>query len=151
MASGIRTSVKIEGLEALRRQLRQLPEELQKKALGDAVAKGANLIRDEARVRAPFLTGMLKRSIRSTRSVRRGSEAAAFVGVRRLTKKTLRKLGFKGDAFYWKFLEFGTSKQPAQPFLRPAFDSKKEKAVEVIKQVLADGIAKAVVKLGGRA
>lgn len=28
-----------------------------------------------------------------------------------------------GDTYYWRFLEFGTSKMPAQPFMRPAAES----------------------------
>lgn len=40
------------------------------------------------------------------------------------------------DAYYWRFVEFGTSKMPARPFLRPAFESQKEKAVQVFSAVL---------------
>lgn len=165
LSRGIKTSMKIEGLEELRKALRLLPEELQKKSLGDAVAKGASVIRDEAKRLAPVLKepskhrtpGLLRRMIRSTRGVRNGSEAAAFVSVRRLVKKALakakaktKKSGAELDPFYWAFIEFGTSKRKAHPFLRPAFDTQKEKAAEQIKQALAEGLAKAAAKVRGR-
>jgi HK97 gp10 family phage protein len=39
-----------------------------------------------------------------------------------------------GRAYYWdRFVEFGTSKMPAQPFARPAYDADKEQAAEAIQ------------------
>lgn len=164
MASGIRTSMKIEGLDQLRRNLRDLPINVQTRVLGNAVAKGAKVIADEARARAPVLKepddrrepGLLKRMVRATRGVRRDSEAAAFVSVRRLFGKALGrfkeksgKSGSHGDPWYWKFVEFefGNSNARAQPFIRPAFDTKKEAAAEEIKRALADGIQREAGKL----
>ena len=53
MASGVKTSVKIEGLDELRRALQQLPERLQANVLSKAVQKGALLIVADARPRGP--------------------------------------------------------------------------------------------------
>jgi HK97 gp10 family phage protein len=40
-----------------------------------------------------------------------------------------------GDTFYWRFIEFGTSKLRAQPFLRPAMENNLDAATtEFIKQ-----------------
>ena len=47
-----------------------------------------------------------------------------------------------------KFLERGTEKMSARPFLRPAFDAKKQTALDVIIAKLKDGVAKAQAKLG---
>jgi HK97 gp10 family phage protein len=41
-------------------------------------------------------------------------------------------------AFYWRFIEFGTSRMAAKPFMRPAFDSSKQTAREAIKNKLRD-------------
>lgn len=35
---------------------------------------------------------------------------------------------------WWWWLEFGTSRRPAQPFIRPAFEAQKAAAVEAMKQ-----------------
>jgi HK97 gp10 family phage protein len=48
-----------------------------------------------------------------------------------------------GDFFYSSFVEFGTVKNNAKPFLRPAFENNKEVAVNIIKDKLANAIAKA--------
>jgi HK97 gp10 family phage protein len=39
----------------------------------------------------------------------------------------------KGDPFYGLFQEFGTSKQPAQPFMRPAFEATKDQALAAMQ------------------
>mgnify|MGYP001594404085 CR=1 FL=1 len=74
----------MEGLDGLRIALRELPDRIQSKVLQDAVAKGAVVVRNEARAGPLVDTGLLRRSIRSTRGKRRDSEASAFVSVRRL-------------------------------------------------------------------
>ncbi|MNT67142.1 hypothetical protein D3C72_2052590 [compost metagenome] len=40
------------------------------------------------------------------------------------------------EAFYGRFLEFGTSKMAAQPFLRPAFEAKKGPAAAAVDEVI---------------
>ncbi|NCQ29162.1 MAG: hypothetical protein GW802_17310, partial [Armatimonadetes bacterium] len=42
----------------------------------------------------------------------------------------------------WRFIEFGTSKMPAKPFLRPAFEGQKENAVKAIGAKLDERIQK---------
>lgn len=157
----------MEGLEELRRAFRELPAELQKRELAAAVSQGAKVIRDDAAARAPVLktpdprrtAGLLRRMIRATRGVRNGSEASAFVSVRRLSRaawqKFKRAAGNLGavnpnDAFYWRFVEFGTSKVQAQPFLRPAFDSKKMVAAEKIKTALRESIERVAKTVAGK-
>ena len=60
----------------------------------------------------------------------------------KLTKKQ-RAAGLT-DAFYGRFVEYGTAKSAPQPFLRPAYDQNKERAVEAIK----DRIEKRLKKVG---
>jgi HK97 gp10 family phage protein len=49
-----------------------------------------------------------------------------------------------GPLFYARFLEFGTSHQPAYPFLRPAFEAHKAELPEVVAADIKDGLDKAV-------
>ena len=42
----------------------------------------------------------------------------------------------KKKAFYGKFVEHGTSRMAAQPFLRPAYDAKKAEAAAIARAVL---------------
>jgi len=167
-ASGIKSNIKIEGLEELRRALRDLPEALlQTQALSAGVSAGAKVMRDEARSRVLILKkpdkrrtpGLVRRMLRATRGIRRSSEVSAFVSVRRLTAKAIGKFKRKTgkdaadnplDPFYWSILEFGKSTRTAHPFLRPAFDTKKEAAAHAIKDGLRKGIEKAAAKVKGR-
>ncbi len=55
----------------------------------------------------------------------------------------------KGDitkAYYGKFSEYGTSREPARPWMRTAFDESKESAYQKIEQELTGGIYNAFKK-----
>ena len=57
------------------------------------------------------------------------------------------------EAFYGSFQEFGTAHHAAQPFARPAFDSEKEKALQLLaaalwRELAARGVNRGTV-LGG--
>jgi len=134
-------TVNITGLKELQQALNQLPLEIQKRPLRSAVSAGAKVIVDEAKRLAPQgETGNLRKALyryRSRSQSSRGQETF-LVGVRKGKKnyvdsaknRRLNRVGKKytveGEAYYWRFIEFGTSKMPARPFLRPAFESKKE-------------------------
>jgi HK97 gp10 family phage protein len=70
------------------------------------------------------------------------------------TSKNIRegKIGlnyqFYGPLFYARFLEFGTSHQPAYPFLRPAFEENKSALPSLIRDELAAAIDRTVRRLG---
>jgi HK97 gp10 family phage protein len=158
------TKVEVKGLKELRDVLtRKLPIELQGKPVQNALSKAARPIVREARRLAPERTGRLKRAIYSFRSrASTRTRQSRLIGVRSGKR-------FKGkDAFYWKWVEFGrgavTRKRgvlgtpsngffgrevkavPARPFLRPAFQSQKERSVEEFRRSLAPEIEKAAKK-----
>lgn len=51
---------------------------------------------------------------------------------------------------YWWLVEFGTSRQAARPFLRPAFETRKEQAARVIKTSIQRGLDVIALELGRR-
>ena len=143
----------------------QLPQRLDNKLLNQGLIAGARVVRDEARRRAPVLkipdprrrAGTLRRSIRAMRIRPPHYAATAIVRVRGLTRKQIgafkKKRGAGGannpnDPFYWRFVEFGTSTMGARPFLRPAFESKKEAAVRLAIATLRPLVAAEINKLG---
>ena len=150
-------SVKIDGLRELAAALRALPDKLAKNGLRAGVYAGAKVIQDEAKLRAPVYTGpveqghpppgTLKRAIimKQIREESGQRHQVFFVTVR--SGKKYQKQGKKGnlsqDAFYWRWVEFGSTKMAARPFLRPAFEAKKEAAVEAIKNKLAERVEEA--------
>ena len=155
-------SVKIEGLKELQEAMNQLPLEIQKRPLRSAVSAGAKVIMDEAIRGAPQgETGNLRKAIYRyrSRSQSRTGQETFLVGVRKGKKEYVdsarnrrfgrvgKKYTVEGEAFYWRFVEFGTSKMPARPFLRPAFESKKNQAVETIRNRLAIAIEQTAKKM----
>ncbi|NBU45443.1 MAG: HK97 gp10 family phage protein [Betaproteobacteria bacterium] len=154
-------TVRIEGLAELNRALRELPQRIANRGLRTAVYAGAKVIRDEARHRAPKAAqslgtkqpsaGTLKRSVimKHIRELSGGGRQTFYVLVRQ--GKKYRNQGKRGnlsqDAWYWRFVEFGTVKMSARPFLRPAFDMKKNDALTAIKTRLAERIEQAAREL----
>ena len=144
-------SVQIKGLDALAKALKELPDRVAKNGLRAAVYAGAKVIRDEAKLQALVATGTLKRAVilKQIPELSSKNKQTFFVTVRQ--GKKYRKQGKKGnlsqDAWYWRFVEFGTVKMSARPFLRPAFDIKKNDALTAIKTRLAERIEQAAREL----
>lgn len=145
------TIVKVHGLSELSEALRQMPKKLAGQALGASVKAGANFIMKVARDNVPVDTGAMKKAIVSYR--KRGSRPDNItyqVGVT-MKKKFHRKKKtgtvFRKDrwgemqtAYYWRFVEFGTIKMAARPFLRPAFDTRAGEALAMIKLMLQKAV-----------
>lgn len=143
MASSV--SVKVEGLKDLGDRMKGLTEQMNNRIARAATAAGAVVIRNAAQQKVPVLTGNLKKNI-IVKRIPKGeasltSEHIVTVRQGKLTKKQ-RAAGL-GDAFYGRFVEYGTARMPAQPFLRPAYDQNKEKAVQAIKDRIEKRLAKA--------
>lgn len=140
-----RVTVKVAGLSELGRRLSQLASDVGGRVARAAVAAGAQTIKRQAILNAPVATGNLKRNIitKRLRKSEHGLTEAQIVTVRqgRVTAKQADR-GLR-DAFYARYVEFGTVKTPARPFLRPAFDAKKEAAVDAMRERLAARITKA--------
>lgn len=66
---------------------------------------------------------------------------------RRKTKLLGRKDSYEsyGDLFYGPFVEYGTVKMAARPFLRPAFDNGKGEAIQAMKSRIEARLKKAGV------
>lgn len=158
--------IKVEGMAELAKALKALPAEIAGKnggPLRKAIGRAAVVIRDDARRRAPVDTGNLRDNIIAVRKRKspQGTEGY-FVEVRRKRRKYANTRANRrkgrvgktyeslGEAYYGMFVELGTAKMPAQPFLRPAFESKKVEAVETFRVELAKGIDQAARKLRGR-
>lgn len=151
-------SVEVKGLKELNEALKQLPERVARNALRGATSAGASVLRKEAASRAPVYTGpiakghppagTLKRAIyqKQIRELSSLLKQTFYVGVR-TGKKARDRRGRSLDAYYWWWVEFGTAKMAARPFMRPAFEAKKRAAVERIKQYLAERIPREVEKL----
>ena len=160
-------SMQITGLAELTRTLGTLPAVLTKRVLLGAVASGASVIRQEAIRRAPYYTGSvqaghpppgtLRKAIYQTRLSRECTPTREVWIVSVKKGKALRavKRGKKTvnlDAYYASWVEFGTAKMAARPFMRPAFETQKGNAFAAMdaymRKVLPDAVAGASFALG---
>lgn len=113
------------GLLDLSKELEVLSKAESSNVLRQATRASAAVFRDEARRLAPKRTGKLARNIVVVSQRGRQGEAVAGVHVRSKGKSSNRN-----NAFYWRFVELGTSDMVAIPFIRPAYDGKQEEAVQ---------------------
>ncbi|HEL3778129.1 HK97-gp10 family putative phage morphogenesis protein [Stenotrophomonas forensis] len=145
--------VSIQGLDGLLRSLREAPKAIQGRAVQTGMRKGGNVIRDDARRRAPKESGFMASQIVTRRANSRSRQRADVgqggeyftVGVKTgrrrkyANTKRNRRRGRVGKvyeeagwAYYWRFVEFGTKKMRASPFLTPAGEAKGPEAAQVI-------------------
>lgn len=149
-------TMNLTGFKELAEKLKQLGPRVAKNGLRAAVSSGAAVIRNEARSRAPVDTGEMRKDIHIKREkdARGGETVAAKYSVFVLSGKKSRISGkarnVDKNSYYWRFVELGTSKMAAQPFMRPAFESKKEAAVEAIGKKLDERIQKEAAALAGQ-
>jgi HK97 gp10 family phage protein len=134
MVQAIAGKLSIQGAKALERRLAKLDSKLARKTARQAVRAAAKVVLAEARNRATVDSGATRKSIkiRSGRSRKKKTV---------LLKVELGAGFFKGKTFYASFLEFGTSARAARPFLRPAFEAKKEAAAEAMVGVLRQAVS----------
>lgn len=152
--------VNIQGLDGLLDRLKALPKEISGKAGGPvkkSLVAGAKLIADESKmtlqaaINRPNVDGIISRAtgfLKSSIQVKRASNPPRGVA-EKVSVRVKRGKTADGTSVtkYGKALEFGTVKQVATPWLRPAFESKKEAALNVIVSALRDAVAKAEKKV----
>lgn len=138
-------TVKIEGLSQLGARMKELSADMNKKIARAATGAAASVIKKAATSKVPRDTGNLAKNVIAKRIPpgESGLTSQHIVTVRqgKLTEK--QKGSGLQDAFYGRFVEFGTVNMPAQPFLRPAFDENKERAIQAMKDRIASRLAKA--------
>ena len=138
-------NMKLNGAKEVARVLNQLPDELSAKVLNSALRSGTNIIKKEIIAKAPVSDeqseknkkyGHLKDNIR--------------VSAVKKTKDRIELALHNRKAFWALFIEFGTSKTPARPFMRPALDANADKAIRKIVETLSKGLDKTAEKLAGK-
>lgn len=151
-------TVDVKGLAELSKKIKLLPDRFAARGMRRALRRGANVIRDAARNNAKrFDDPLTKEAIYKNVAVMGGGarrEKAAGgpimrVGMRGGARFNPLASGLPGGntTGYWRFLEFGTSNQAAQPFMRPALASSAERALSVIVESATDELDKELAKL----
>lgn len=168
----------VDGLKELQAALAELPKTAQGAALADAVRAGGNVIRDEARQRAPKHAGpyegkkksqqrpgTLKRGIvtRMKRNLAEGWATASITVSKKAWYGRLVEMGHRIVGRLPKGAKGGVRKRarlaqhalgrhvPPHPFLRPAIDVKAQEAVNALRDALVPAIVKQWAKLARKA
>jgi HK97 gp10 family phage protein len=162
-------TVKIDGLAEVMARMSALPQEIaggNKSPLLVTLRRMGSRIAKDAQSRVPVDTGTLRDNIITSRlpkKRRAAGEEGVEVTVRYKAKgykdnarnRRLGRVGgdYKnyGPLFYAKFLEFGTSKMQARPFMTAAFEANKGALPEIFKTEMSRAIEEAVQKLARKA
>jgi HK97 gp10 family phage protein len=126
MAATNSVTIQITGVEALKGKFEALGGAVSAKNLRVALRAGGMVVMNDAKARVPVLTGNLRRSIALSDGP---GDAEVTIGT---------------DVEYAPYVEFGTSRMAAQPYLRPALDENHEEITRTISDALADLIDGAV-------
>lgn len=123
---------------ALTAMLDRLEEVASESVLRQAAVAGARVVHAEVKLRAPVDLGIYEgKQGRHPAGFLRNNILIAYddeVSVPgRLASYVVT---WSREAFYGRFLEFGTSKMAAQPFLRPAFEAKRKAAAQAVGEVI---------------
>lgn len=147
---------KFEGTDNLRKNLDMLAGDVQLRTARAAGRKAANIIRDAAKANAatlddPETANSIAANIvvqTSTKDLKRTGDLWFRIGVlggARSRADNEKNPG--GDTFYWRFIELGTSKLPARPFLLPALRDNIEKATQTFITEFDKGLTRAVNRM----
>jgi HK97 gp10 family phage protein len=134
--------VHIEGLKELDDALAALPEATAKNVLRRILREAGQPIDDAWRQAAPVLSGELSKSGGVSTKLTRRQASSAKEG-----KSYVEIYVGPGPNPQSVLQEFGTATQPPQPYLRPAWESNKERALDIIVNGLRGEILKAATRL----
>lgn len=145
-------SVNISGAREIEAVLRDLPERVARNAVKSSLMAGGAVVVKELKATAPVGPdpggksrktasggsknyGKLRDNIRRGTIHVTGASLAIGVGI--------------GRAFWGMFQEFGTSRMPAHPWFRRAWEKSKVGALDAIGRALGKGVEREALKLSG--
>jgi HK97 gp10 family phage protein len=118
--------MKIDGMENLLAEIEKLGKagsKIENRALKEA----GDVVKEFIVKEVPVRTGKLKQSITV-------SNVKTKDGVKRV------EVGPDKDGYYGKFVEFGTVKMKANPFMSRGYETSKEEAMSIIEKNLKEGL-----------
>lgn len=110
------------------KQIRERLKKIKKTVSNDieqALVNSALIVERDAKINAPVDTGLMRSTI--THNLGNEDTNNPYVDIISPTE-------------YSKYVEFGTSKQPAQPFLFPAYNNNKQKILKEIAKAMKKGV-----------
>ena len=126
------TGIELQGLGELQKRI----EELGRKGSrieNEALRKAAEPILDDAKRTSAFhdQSGDLRKGLKISKVKKLSGTKYVLVGIEK---------GDNSNIYYGKFLEWGTSKMSARPFLGPSYEKNKKEVIETLKEELRKGL-----------
>ncbi len=158
----IKTEIK--GVPELLKKIQGLSYDAKYKGGRFALRKAAQVIRNQVRINAKSLDDKATPEDISANIVERWNsrrykstgELAFRIGVlggARQPKKTIGELqdntNAGGVTYYWRFLEFGTEKMAARPFMRPSVEQSAQRATDTFIDQFNKSVDR-TIKKGGK-
>ena len=139
MSTGFGFDIGVEGeesIEGLYLALKKLPLHLTDEVHTNALKKAAKLLEWRIMVTVPEDTGLLASDLRIAKTkYPKSGEHQVIVGFRKRTG---------GHGYLAHFHEFGTSKMPAKPFMRPADEKTKSEQEQIYTEQLQKEVDKRI-------
>lgn len=115
-------------------------------AIRPAAQAGAQVFFDEVKARAPRSEKMHFTKGKKQSYAPGNLQAAIYQAFDALASTPGQSAAYgiswnKRKAFYGQFVEFGTKRMPAHPFLRPSFDAVNQKAIDAVNDRLMKELA----------
>ncbi|MGJ3501612.1 phage protein, HK97 gp10 family (plasmid) [Piscirickettsia salmonis] len=126
-----KVSFSVDGLRDLEKQLKQLEPKKIRTFNRRALRKAAEPVEQQMKANAPQQSGALVESIK--RRSKKGKNRQTVVSV---TVGPARKIQYVIEQ------EYGSSHQPARPFIRPALNDNAQKAINIFKSDLTRALKK---------
>ena len=125
-----RLNTSIEGADEVIKMLKELGEAASG-ILERAAEAGGRVALDAAKAKCPVDTGALKRSLHIEKSKTKKPEIKQEV-----------KISPGKNQYYGTFVELGTKRQAAKPYLRPAIDENQEQISKAVNQEVLRAIGR---------
>jgi HK97 gp10 family phage protein len=147
------------GLAQHQDELQRLSKAGKRKALRQATMAGARVGAKAIKAAAPVDEGELRDNVVAA-AAKQNEEGTFTAGVRvrggkgryannarnRRAGRAGQYYETAGPAYYWRFSELGTSKEPARPWIRPTWDSEEDAISDAVRDRLASAIDEALVR-----
>jgi HK97 gp10 family phage protein len=118
--------IKVSGVESTIKRLQGIID-MGERQLAQAVMAGSLVVNDEAKGRCPYITGNLRRSIHPELVSHSSERAEVMVGT---------------DVVYAPYVEMGTARRAAKPYLRPALNEHRDDVRSSVQNAWQDILQK---------
>lgn len=136
----------VKGFQEAARLLQLLPRNVETRVLQAATMAGARVMSKQVKADAPRGHGKQSPSSEQYKRLHQNIKVAPLRSLRK--KKGIRGARVStGNAFWGRFLEFGTRFISAIPWFRPAIAKAQDSAIDKLKEGLGRGIEREATKL----